>query len=457
MKILILTLALSSWILLPSQHARGDDGLRVTTFSVDITPQLGLPVGQGFIPVLQQAEHPLLARGILLTDAGMACVICSLDLMEVHNDSYDFLRQTIAAAAKVPESRVALHCLHQHTAPAIDTAAQRLEFAEDHPRRRATAEYLTFIAKQLSTAIHTSQENWQRVTDIGTARAKVERVASNRRLEKADGSIQGRSSSTANAPEQRELPEGLIDPWVRTVSLNDGERAVAHLHYYASHPQSFYGDGRASYDVPGMIREKLEKKTGAFQLYLTGCGGDIAFGKYNDGTPQARADLANRLQAGMEQNLVSLERSPVTPMQWMVEPLTLPLRSDEEFSQAANQRILDNPDASAAARRKAAIAIAWIQRVQSANPVELSCLSLGPVKLLHLPGEPFVQYQLAAQKMRPDRFVCVAGYGDCGMGYIGGDRIYTDRGGYEQTYAFAGPCEALLLSTMERLLTAASD
>lgn len=453
MKILLLALALSSWLLCLGKHGMADDGLRIATFSVDITPQLGLPVGQGFIPVLQQAEHPLLARGILLTDSGMACVLCSLDLMEVHNESYDFLRQTIAAAAKVPESRVALHCLHQHTAPAIDTAAQRLEFAEDHPRRRATADYLAFVAKQLSTAIHGCQENWQSVTDIGTARAKVERVASNRRLEQADGSILGRSSSTATTPELRELPEGLIDPWVRTVSLHDGEQAVAHLHYYASHPQSFYGDGRASYDVPGIIREELEKKTGAFQLYLTGCGGDIAFGKYNDGSPQTRADLAARLQAGMEQNLANLERTPIAPMKWAIERLALPLRSDQEFSEAANQQILDTPEASAAARRKAAIALAWIQRVQSGKTVELSCLSIGQVKLLHLPGEPFVQYQLSAQKMRPDRFVCVAGYGDCGMGYIGGDRIYTDRGGYEQTYAFAGPCEALLLSTIERLLT----
>ena len=74
--------------------------------------------------------------------------------------------------------------------------------------------------------------------------------------------------------------------------------------------------------------------------------------------------------------------------------------------------------------------------------------------MLQLPGEPFVQYQLAAQRMRPDRFVCVAGYGDCGMGYIGGDRIFTDRGGYEQTYAFAGPCEKLFLATIRRLLAA---
>ena len=63
-----------------------------------------------------------------------------------------------------------------------------------------------------------------------------------------------------------------------------------------------------------------------------------------------------------------------------------------------------------------------------------------------------MQYQLAALELRAEWFVCVAGYGDCGMGYIGGDRIYSDRGDNEQTYAFAGPCEELFLSAIKRLL-----
>ena len=84
--------------------------------------------------------------------------------------------------------------------------------------------------------------------------------------------------------------------------------------------------------------------------------------------------------------------------------------------------------------------------------IELSCLTMNNVQILHLPGEPFVLYQLAAQRRRPQSFVAVAGYGDGGMGYIGGDRIYTDRGGYEQTYAFAGPCEEPLIAAIGRLL-----
>lgn len=428
------------------------DGLRVATFSVDITPPLGQPVGQGFIPILKTAEHPLLARGVLLRDEDEACVLCTLDLMEVHNESYDFLRERIGKAAGVPASHVALHSLHQHTAPCIDTAAQRIEFNETHPRRVATAEYLLSIAEKLTPAIREARKRWKPVTHIATGKAKADRVASNRRIEKADGSIQVRGSNTKSAPELRELEEGLIDPWVRSVSLENSDGPLIQLHFYGSHPQSFYGDGRASYDVPGIIRKNLEDKSGIFQIYVTGCGGDVAFGKYNDGSREARTQLTSRLQSGIEASLAARTRHSIGPLAWSIQQVQFPLRTDAAFGEKANRKILADENSSDAQRRKAAIALAWIARVRSGRPVELSCLTLGPVKLLHLPGEPFVQFQLAAQKMRSDCFVCVAGYGDCGMGYIGGDRIYTDRGGYEQTYAFAGPSEELMLGAMKSLL-----
>jgi DNA-binding beta-propeller fold protein YncE len=455
MKYLTVGLIVLSFLRIPSQSL-ADDGLRVATFSADITPPLGQPVGLGFIPILQTAEHPLLARGILLQDSGVSCVICTLDWMEVHNESYDFLREAIGEAAGVPTSNVALQSLHQHTAPATSTAAQRLQLEATDPRRIASAEYLLDVSKKIAAAIRKGQDNWQTVKSIGTGKAKVDRVASNRRLELADGSIKQRGSNTRTAPELRELEEGLIDPWVRTVSFEGSDGAIAQLHYYASHPQSFYGDGRASYDVPGIIRERLEKAGGAFQLYVTGCGGDIAYGKYNDGSREARTELTARLQAGIEESVASLTSHPVKPMQWSVEAVKFPFRTDDAFSESTSRRSLRDPKASEAQKRKAAINLAWIERARSGRAVKLSCLLIGQVQMLHLPGEPFVQFQLAAQKMRPENFVCVAGYGDCGMGYIGGDRIFTDRGGYEQTYAFAGPCEKLFLASIGKVLTATS-
>jgi hypothetical protein len=47
-----------------------------------------------------------------------------------------------------------------------------------------------------------------------------------------------------------------------------------------------------------------------------------------------------------------------------------------------------------------------------------------------MPGELFIEYQLAAQNERPKGFVCMAAYGDYGPGYIGTEIAYT-QGGYE--------------------------
>jgi hypothetical protein len=45
-------------------------------------------------------------------------------------------------------------------------------------------------------------------------------------------------------------------------------------------------------------------------------------------------------------------------------------------------------------------------------------IDFGPAALALLPAESYVEYQLLAQKVRPDDFVLTAGYGECGPGYI---------------------------------------
>ena len=70
-----------------------------------------------------------------------------------------------------------------------------------------------------------------------------------------------------------------------------------------------------------------------------------------------------------------------------------------------------------------------------------------------MPGELFVEYQLAAQKMRPDSPVVMAAYGDYGPGYIGMAHSYT-QGGYETgpVSRVAPEVESVLMSAMRELL-----
>ena len=110
-----------------------------------------------------------------------------------------------------------------------------------------------------------------------------------------------RGSATRD-PKLHEAPEGLIDPWLRTVTFFDAERPMVQLHYYATHPMSFYGDARISWDVPGLARQRLEQETGVFQIYFNGCGGNIGMGKYNDGTRAAREQLTDRMFDAMRRS-----------------------------------------------------------------------------------------------------------------------------------------------------------
>ena len=71
-----------------------------------------------------------------------------------------------------------------------------------------------------------------------------------------------------------------------------------------------------------------------------------------------------------------------------------------------------------------------------------------------MPGELFVEYQLAAKKMRPDLFVTMAAYGDYGPGYIG-TTIGYDQGGYETSHPashVAPNVETVLTDGMRKLL-----
>jgi hypothetical protein len=71
-----------------------------------------------------------------------------------------------------------------------------------------------------------------------------------------------------------------------------------------------------------------------------------------------------------------------------------------------------------------------------------------------MPGELFVEYELAAKQMRRDLFVAMAAYGDYGSGYIGTAVAY-EQGGYEtgpRASHVAPGVEAVLMGGLRELL-----
>ena len=450
----VVAIIFATWLSTAS-HTFGS-GLEVASFCCDVTPPLGHPLCGGWIKPLEAVDEPLLAKGILLSDGNSRYIICAVDWCLLQTGGYDMFQQKLALAVEIPPSHVAVQTVHQHNAPVADVNAQLLLNQVPGAPPHLNLDFMREVTDRVALAARNSLQQLQPFTHIGFGSSRVEQFASNRRVRLNDDKIHPRYSSTQD-PLMQAAPEGLIDPWLRTVTFFDGNRPLVRLHYYASHPQSFYGDGHATSDTVGLARQRLDREEGVTQIYFTGCAGNITAGKYNDGSPAARAVLADRIYAAMKRAIASSQRLPVTTLQWTTREVRLPLRKENEWVAETSRATMFDNNAQTVARLEAALNLAWIQRVQRRSGVEISRLTLGPVNLLHLPGEAFIEYQLYAQSLLPKQFVAVAAYGEGGPGYICTDASLGE-GGYEPTESrVAPPTEFLLKSAIARLFEPRPD
>jgi hypothetical protein len=424
--------------------------LHLATFNADVTPPLAHPLCGGWIEPVRGVDDPLQAAGVILMGAGQPVVLCAVDWCILGNDAHERMRQLLAKAAHTVPAKVTVHCVHQHNAPMVDTEAQRIAQGAPGAPQCLDFKYFDRVVQVIAAALTRAQGKTTTLTHIGIGQARVLEVASNRRILGPDGKIRFTRTSATRDPKIRAQPEGLIDPFLKTLSFWNEKQPLAALHYYATHPMSYYGDGRVSSDFCGLAREhRLADDPRIFQVYFTGCAGNITAGKYNDGSRSMRKSLRNRIYAGMRQAWEATVRHPVKHWHWRAEAVHLPPRTEMDFTAERCRKVLTDGTAPRARRGHAAFKLAWLERQK--RPIELTCLDFGHVQVLHLPGEPFVEYQLHAQQLRKDIMVCVAGYGDGGPWYIPTADAY-GQGGYEPSVAFVGPkSEAILRHALANL------
>ena len=428
--------------------------LEIATFRVDVTPRLGDPLCFGFCQPASRIDDPLTARGIILYNADLPIVLCSFDWVEVAGRGYDLLRNDLSKAAGTSIDRVALHTIHQHDTPGFNPGAEEILASNGLPGQLYGIENVAESRRRLSDAVARAARNRRPVTHVGTGRGKVEKVASNRRVLGPDGKVQYQRQSSCRVPEAIAAPEGTIDPYVGLLSFWDGEKPLVSITYYASHPQSFYCKGGVSADFVGAARSQRETELpGVFHMHFDGAGGNIAAGKYNTGAPENRPVLAARLAAGMKAAWASVKKTPVTPdgIQWKTQSVQLPLAPHLKAESLLAE--IQSPKSTLKQRTRAGRDLSWVRLVADGRETPLQLLDFGSTCVLHMPGELFIEYQLAAQKMRPEKNVLMAAYGDCGPGYIGTKISYT-QGGYEtgEVSLVAPEVEPLLLGAMQKLL-----
>ena len=454
-----------TWSLRPgsgqSREEKNGGNLHVAPFFLDVTPPIGHPCCGGWIKPVEVVDDPLEARGIVILGAGKPIVLCAVDWTGVLNGTHVAWRTAMAEAAGTTPDRVALHCVHQHNAPFACLDAESIIALEIGRGRNKLSHILNpdwfkNCADRSREAIARAIAKAQPVSRIGWGEAKVDRVASNRRVSRdKSGKVLAMRGSACRDSKLRDLPEGLIDPFARTIAFFNGEKKIASCHFYAVHPMSFYADGRVTGDFAGLARKALQaREPDCAHIYFTGCAGDIAAGKYNDGSKASRIELTQRLFEGIVASEKRLETTGTNGLSWRTVEVVPKARPQPGISHMASQ--IANSADQAINPNRIALELAFHQRAQKQIPLVLGSLQVGPVRTMHLPAETFVEYQLNATKIarihNKDAFVATAAYGDGGPWYIPTPAEFPN-GGYEVSVAFGAPSLADSLSRgMESLL-----
>lgn len=406
---------------------------KIATFVCEVTPPMGHPLQGGLnVQPVRTVADPLYAHGFVFFGAGDPVVLVSVDWCGIGNDAHDLWRTELARAAKTRFERVMVCAIHQHDAPLADLEAERI--LTTHKLGKTTldptwhGQAVARVAQTIAAAITQARP----ITHIGVGKAKVDRVASNRRVfapEKKTVIFRG-SATTDQA--LKEAPEGLIDPTLKTLGFWDGDRAIASISVYATHPMSFYGRGEVSSDFVGLARRlRQTEEPGVHHFYASGCGGNLSAGKYNDGSPQSRVELTRRLHQGWKSAWQSSKKHPLRQVEFRSIPFRLEPKDTPGFRLEDLNRLVASEQSPLSERVRASFALSWRKRCEGGKPnLDLPVLDFGAAQLLLLPGEPFVEYQLFAQRQRPDSLVLTLGYGDYGPCYIPYDKAFAE-GGYE--------------------------
>ena len=427
------------------------DELRVGVFKVDVSPPIGGPLA--YDPCVEITD-PLTCRGVVIIGSDAPIVIASIDWLGVANESNTQLRKMIAESVGTSADRVSVHAIHQHDAPRCDfTAAAILNHhGSTHPHYNVA--WARGVFTDIAKATRAAAKDAKVVDSIAVGQAEVREVASNRRMLDDSGKVFVTRYTACRDPKIRALPVGTIDPMLRSITLFGDDKPLVVLTYYATHPQSYYRTGQANPDFPGYARNRREKETGIPHVHFNGAGGNIGAGKWNDGSKENRAVLATKVATGMREAYDGAKKTAISAsdVSWKTVPVSLP--PGKHLIEKDLVATLDSDQANEKEKLTAAKHLAWLRRTRTGETIDVGCLSLGEARVLHLPGELFVEYQLKAAKMRPNRFVAMAAYGEYGPGYIGTEVAYS-QGGYEtsaRASRVAAGSEAVLMNAIEQLL-----
>jgi len=399
--------------------------LRAGVATADITP------AKLFTNWVNQEPYPgvldpLSVRVLALEYSGERALIVTLDVMETHLSFVGRIRTALWNRLGVPQGRILINASHSHSAPHCPSVLEELTPAQarEIPCLLKDRDYTDWGRDLEETVVDCASKAWaqRRSAVVSILRIHAGEWVYNRRPIQPDGTVITDFTPDNPYAQSGGRRFGPGDPTLTALCFSDpAGQPISTLLHFACHPVAIYpSDKRISADWPGLLREELSAGPSGLPFFLQGCAGDQV--PIRRGLPAARAmagALAQRLRSAVDCQAPLAAEPPRSAS----ETLELPL---------------SNPGPGFATR-----------------PAEVQVLTLGPLALVALPGEPLIGLALEIQSRSPFPHTLCLGYSNGhGTAYVPlpADKA---RGGYEARPDISpgtSDCGQLLVEAAVRLL-----
>jgi hypothetical protein len=286
------------------------------------------------------------------------------------------------------------------------------------------------LTENCARAAAESLDSMATISSLGYNETRIHGFASNRRILGRDGKVGEMRSSRCEDAALRDEPVGVIDPMLRTVAFKDSAGKIAgSMSFYATHPQVSNGREMYSADAPGeALRIVAGRCRDGLHAFFTGAGGNVAAGKYAS-TTDLEGNLlkfGQILADGISLNLDAMRWEEAQALHWHVTDFPFPR---QQIDREELLRLIKDESFGRFQRLQKAVLLTCLEYAKNSS-YHLSLLRTGPVRILFLPGEPFVEYQLYAQSLIPDEYLAVAGNCSDNFLYLPLAKHFAE-GGYE--------------------------
>ena len=420
-KTFVFFLILTTALLAGSIHAAHHNALLAGYAEVDITPPMGVGMPGYFTE--RKADgvlDPLLIKSLALTRDDATVLILAVDLITLNRPVIDKMRGAITTATKVPAERIFIHATHTHTGARVSEIEDKLP-------------------EQAAAAVLNALKNQKPEANVACGSAQESSVTFIRRYLMTDGSVR---TNPGRANPNIVRPIGQIDPNVNVLSFHDAKISIVS---HGLHCDCVSGT-KFSADYPYHLTQRIKEGLGADWnvIFLNACCGNLNHINVHDksqksGNEEARkigralGEAALKAHAGAAQIQIDKIDSRVTtintPIRKVPEELYAWAKAEmQQDSEKAKKRNFNEYTP------KGVIQLA--ETTETNRPAEIIALRIGPVGIVGLPAECFVEMSRYIQNHSLLDSTFVIGLTGGSRGYVPHQRGYSE-GGYEATYSSA--------------------